>query len=516
MLQSPLSPLPRHMIAVLAVASALILTFLLGTTIIPQPTELFLVAVMISAWCGGLGPGLLALVLSILAIGYFSLPTVSPLTAGLADTLRVTLFVVVALPISLICAARKRAEETLRVSEELHRITLSNISDAVFITDEKGAFTYVCPHVNAIFGYSQPEVEAFGNIARLLGEGWFDLHKLEAAREIANIEREIKDKAGASRVVLVNVRRVAIKGGTLLYTCREITQRKQAEEEHARSIREQAARAEAEAANRSKDEFLAMVSHELRAPLNAMLGWARVLRAGELDEAAAAHAIEIIERSAGSQARLIEDLMDLSRIVAGKLRLDVRTIDLAPVIEAAVEEVSPLADAKGIRLRVSLDPSVGPVSGDPARLEQVVWNLVSNSVKFTPQGGCVEVRLARLDSGVEITVSDTGKGITEEFLPYVFERYRQEDQSGTQARKGLGLGLNIVRYLVELHGGTVQAESRGEGHGATFTITLPHARAAPELTTIGDGFDEIQGKGASSKLVTSDFDLVLNGEKVHH
>lgn len=486
------SQLSRYGIATLAVALALILTLLLGTGITPEPTELFLVAVTISAWYGGLRPGLLALIFSVLAIGYFSLPAVSSLTVGLSDALRITLFAVVALPISLISAARKRAEETLRESEELHRITLSNISDAVFLTNEKGAFTYVCPNANVIFGYSEPEVEAFGNISGLLGEGWFDPHDLETAGEITNIEREITDKAGVPRVVLVNVKRVAIKGGTVLYTCREITQRKQAEDEHAQRIREQAARAEAEAANRAKDEFLAVVSHELRSPLNAMLGWAGLLRGGKLDEATVTRAVEVIERNARSQAQLIEDLLDVSRIVAGNLRLDLHAIDLAPVIEAAVDDVSPAAEAKAIQIRISLAPLARPVLGDPSRLKQVVWNLLSNAVKFTPRGGSVEVRLARAESGVRITVSDTGKGIKAEFLPHIFDRYRQE---GQEANKGLGLGLNIVRRLVELHGGTTQAESRGEGQGATFTVTLPPAGALPEPAPTG-GFNEIKSDTA--------------------
>lgn len=473
----PPSSLRRYGIAMAVMAVALILTLLLGTAITPEPTELFLVAVTIGAWYGGLRPGLLVLIFSVLAIGYFSLPAVSSLTVGLSDALRIALFAVVALSISLISAARKRAEDTLRESEELHRITLSNISDAVFLTNEKGAFTYVCPNAHVIFGYSEPEVEAFGNISALLGEAWFDAHELETAGEVTNIEREITDKSGASRVLLVNVKRVTINGGTVLYTCREITQRKRAEEEHARRVREQAARAEAEAANHAKDEFLAVVSHELRSPLNAILGWARLLHGGKLEKAAVTRAVEAIERNAGSQAQLIEDLMDVSRIVAGNLRLDLDTIDLAPVIEAAVDDVSPAAEAKAIHLRVGLDPAAGPVVGDSARLKQVVWNLLSNAVKFTPQGGSVEVRLARAESGVRITVSDTGKGVKAEFLPHIFDRYRQE---GQEASKGLGLGLNIVRRLVEMHGGTTQAESRGEGQGATFTVTLPSEGALPE------------------------------------
>lgn len=471
------SQLLHHGIALLAVALALTLSLLLGTAFLPQPNLLFLIAVLISAWYGGLGPGLLALTLSVLTIGYFFLPPAYSLAIGLSDTLRIALFVAVAAPISLISSWLKRAEDDLRESEELHRITLSNISDAVFLTDGKGDFTYVCPNADVIFGYSEPEIMALGNISRLLGAGWFDPRQLEAVGEITNIEREITDKAGAHHITLVNVKRVAIKGGIVLYTCRDITQRKEAEEERAWRIREEAARTEAEAANRAKDEYLAMISHELRSPLTAMLGWAKMLRSGKLDATSAAHAVEVIERSVKSQERLIEDLLDISRIVAGKLSLDLHTIDLAPVIEAAVDEISPAAEAKAIHLRVSLDPTVEPVLGDAARLKQVILNLLSNAVKFTPQGGSVEVRLARAESGAAITVSDTGKGVKAEFLPHIFERYRQESKG---ASKGLGLGLNIVHSLVQLHGGTAQAESRGEGQGATFTITLPRAGATLE------------------------------------
>ncbi|HEX5081807.1 MAG TPA: ATP-binding protein [Blastocatellia bacterium] len=488
------SPLSRYGMAIVAVVSALILTLALGTSALLQPSLLFLVAVMISAWYGGVRAGLLSVALSALAIGYFFLPPVYSLMAGLSDTLRIILFGVVAGPISLIISARKRFEERLRKSEELHRITLSNISDAIFLTDGKGDFTYVCPNVHVIFGYSESEVEAFGNIRRLLGKGWFDPHELETAGEIINIEREITDKVGARHVVLVNVKRVAIKDGTVLYACREITQRKQAEEEQTRRIREESARAEAEAANRAKDEFLAMVSHELRSPLNAMFGWARLLHDGKLNEATVMHAGEVIERNARSQAQLIEDLLDISRIVAGNLRLDLHEIDLATVIEAAVEDVSPAAEAKAIQIQTSLDPAAGPVLGDRCRLKQVVWNLLSNAVKFTPQGGSVDVRLARAESGARITVSDTGKGIKAEFLPHIFDRYRQE---GQEASKGLGLGLNIVRSLVEAHGGTVQAESRGEGQGAAFTVTLPWAGALPEPTPDG-GFNKSKMRRAGS------------------
>jgi CheY-like chemotaxis protein len=255
---------------------------------------------------------------------------------------------------------------------------------------------------------------------------------------------------------------------------RDFTERKQAEDERNQLLaREQEARATAEAANRLKDEFLATLSHELRSPLNAMLGWTRLLNSRKFDEATTARAMQTIERSAKSQAQLVEDLLDVSRIIQGKLRLNVRPVELVSVIEAAIETVRPAAQAKEISLQSVLDPAAGPVAGDFDRLQQVVWNLLSNAIKFTPKQGRVMVRLERVNSHIEVTVTDSGKGINPEFVPYVFERFRQADSSSTRVYSGLGLGLAIVRQLLELHGGTVRAYSEGEGKGATFTIKLP-------------------------------------------
>lgn len=236
---------------------------------------------------------------------------------------------------------------------------------------------------------------------------------------------------------------------------------------------EQAARAAAETSNRLKDEFLAVISHELRSPLNAMLGWVQMLRAGRLNETMTAKALETIERNARAQTQLIEDLLDVSRIITGKIRLNVRTCELVPIIEAAIDTVRLAADAKEIRLQPVLDPLAGPVSGDSERLQQVIWNLLSNAIKFTPKKGRVQIRLERINSHVEITVSDTGIGISPDFQPHVFERFRQEDSSTTRSYNGLGLGLAIVRHLVELHGGTVAVASPGEGQGTTFIVKLP-------------------------------------------
>jgi PAS domain S-box-containing protein len=246
---------------------------------------------------------------------------------------------------------------------------------------------------------------------------------------------------------------------------------------------ERQARRQAEEANRMKDEFLALVSHELRSPLNAMLGYAALLRYGGLDAQKVKHAANVIERSGKAQAQLIDDLLDTARIISGKLRLAVGPVDLVSVIEEAIQTIHPAAAAKGISLNANLPPAIGQITGDPARLQQVVWNLLSNAVKFTPQGGRIEARLERVDPHIRISVSDTGKGISPDFLPYVFDRFRQSDVSSARRYGGLGLGLALVKYLVELHGGTVEAASAGEGQGATFNVTLP-VRAV--VTPIGE------------------------------
>ena len=236
---------------------------------------------------------------------------------------------------------------------------------------------------------------------------------------------------------------------------------------------EKQARSDAERANRLKDEFLATISHELRNPLNAIMGWAHMMRLGKLNPANVERAVETIYRNAKSQSQLVADLLDVSRIISGKLRLDVRNVDLLYIVNAAIDSIRPAADAKGIRLQTILDPAAGPISGDADRLQQIVWNLLTNAVKFTPKGGRIQVQLQRVNSHVEIVVTDSGIGISKEFLPHVFDRFRQADASTTRIHGGLGLGLSIVHQLVDLHGGTVSVQSEGEGKGATFTISLP-------------------------------------------
>jgi len=237
--------------------------------------------------------------------------------------------------------------------------------------------------------------------------------------------------------------------------------------------RESNARATAEESNRLKDEFLATVSHELRTPLTAILGWSLMLEGGSLPSDMAARAVETIKRNAKAQAQIIDDILDVSRIITGNLYLELQPIELESVLEAALNVVRPTAEAKGIRLHLNMDQGPLTVSGDPNRLQQVFWNLISNGVKFTPSGGEVSVNLRRVDSRVEIEVTDRGQGISPEFLPFVFDRFRQADSTSTRQHGGLGLGLAIARHLIEIHGGAIEARSEGAGKGATFTVRLP-------------------------------------------
>lgn len=293
----------------------------------------------------------------------------------------------------------------------------------------------------------------------------------------------------------------------------EVAERKQAEEERARMlIREQAARAEAEAANRTKDEFLATLSHELRTPLTAILGWSHLLRTNKFNQDHLGRALETIERNARSQSQLIDDLLDVSRIITGKLRLEVHPVELVQIIEAAIESMRPAAEAKGIKFDVVLDRAASRISGDTNRLQQVVWNLFSNAVKFTPPEGRVAVRLERSsDDYAQLTVSDTGQGIDPRFLPFIFDRFRQADGSTTRKHGGLGLGLAIVRHLVELHGGSIKVHSDGIHKGATFTVMLPLKASRRRA---GDNEDAAPAIIINEEESSFEFSPVLDGLRI--
>jgi PAS domain S-box-containing protein len=285
----------------------------------------------------------------------------------------------------------------------------------------------------------------------------------------------------------------------------DVTARQSAEEERAASLlRERDARRHAEEADRLKDEFLATLSHELRTPLTSILGWASMIRSGEVEGSNASRAIETIERNARSQARLIDDLLDVSRIITGNLRLDLHPLNLAPIVHAALDALRPTADVKGIRLQTKFEPDECLVKGDPNRLRQVIWNLLSNAIKFTQRDGTVNIDLKCVESTARLTVSDTGDGIAAEFLPYVFDRFRQAEGSISRKQGGLGLGLAVARHLVELHGGTISAESEGLGHGSAFTVDLPLAQERRDPARAEERSRELDRRRSRSGVIKLD------------
>jgi PAS domain S-box-containing protein len=379
-----------------------------------------------------------------------------------------------------------QAEEALRKSEERLAGIVSSAMDAIITVDEDQRVVLFNEAAERMFGC--PAAEVLGQpFNRFVPERFHDAHA-ELIRRFgetgdgnrAMISLTALRADGAEFPIEAAISKIEV-GGRKLYTLiyRDITERKQAEAEREQLAREQVARAAAEAANRSKDEFLAMVSHELRSPLNAILGYTRMLRSGPADREAINSATAVVERSAKSQLQIIEDLLDSARIVTGKLRIEPGPVDLVQALEAALDTVRSAAEAKGVKLVADFGLLPEQVLGDATRLQQIVWNLLSNAVKFTPEGGRVELRMEGVDENVRITVSDTGKGIEPEFLPFVFDRFRQADSSGARRYAGLGLGLSIVKYLVELHGGTITAASEGLGRGSAFTVTLP--RRNPEF-----------------------------------
>jgi PAS domain S-box-containing protein len=385
---------------------------------------------------------------------------------------------------------RKAMEDALRESEERHRLLVENVRDyAVFTLDPDGRVTSWNTGAQRLFGHSSDEIigrhgsvlftpedvatgEHAKELATALTEGRASDDRWQMRKDgsrfwASGVTSAMRDEAGALR--------------GFAKVCRDLTEYKQVEEQRERLLeQEKLARLQAEQAMTMRDEFLAIVSHELRTPLTAILLWAKLMRTGAVSEQERAKVIETIEQSADAQRQLVEDLLDVSRITSGKMRLNVRDADLAVVVRAAAEAVRPMAEAKGIRMELALDERAGQVRADPDRIQQVVWNLLSNAVKFTDRGGRVTVRLGRLDDTVRIEVADTGRGIARGFLAHVFELFRQADATMTRTSGGLGLGLSICKTLVELHGGTITVASPGEGKGATFTVDLPVAGAATE------------------------------------
>ena len=388
--------------------------------------------------------------------------------------------------VALDISQRKRTEAIARQSEERYRTLFEAIDNGfcviqVLFDENENPFDYRFLEVNRAFekqtGLQQAVNKTMLQMVPSMDESWFQIYgRVAKTGESVHFENAA-DALGrwfevhAFRVDAPQDHHVAV-----LFT--DITSRKSGE----LALRQ--AHAQSEETNRMKDEFLATLSHELRTPLNSILGWSNILRTNRLDEATQAQGLETIERNARAQAGLIDDLLDVSRILTGKLRLELRPVELVPLVEGAISTVRPTADAKGIAIETSFDSSTALVAGDADRLGQVFWNLLSNAIKFTPRGGRIYIEVARVESGVEVRVCDSGKGIAPDFLPFVFERFRQADASSTRAYGGLGIGLALVRHLMEAHGGTVRAWSRGEGLGATFSLYFPISAVRPSVVEV--------------------------------
>jgi two-component system CheB/CheR fusion protein len=387
--------------------------------------------------------------------------------------------------------ALKRSTEQLRASRDYAEAIVETVRESLVVLDVGLRVITANRFFYETFQVLPTETEQ--RLIFDLGNGQWEIPQLRSLLEnvllndtpFQDVEIEHNFEQIGHKSMRLNARRMPQidEKQRILLVIEDITQRQLLEAERAQLLtQEQAARTEAETANRAKDEFLAILSHELRNPLNALLGWSQLLRQQRLDEATTTRGLEAIEQSAQAQAQLIEDLLDISRITSGRLRLEAEEIDLAQVIVAAIEVVHFSAEAKHIEIVSRLDGSSTRIVADPIRLQQVVWNLLSNAIKFTPPDGRVEVSLEYVNSYAQITVSDTGQGINPEFLPHLFDRFSQADGTKARVNPGLGLGLAIARHLVELHGGTITAASPGAGQGATFTIRIPlqtHVESSP-------------------------------------
>lgn len=492
------------------------------------PTAIFILAVSFTAWVGGFFPGMLATAVSmILACIFF----VTPDTHLLPE--RLTLLVVFGLSgtaISLICEslhrsrrqaeaaweALKKGQREVKESEERFRRLADSAPVLIWMSDETGCSTWFNRHWLEFTGRTMWEEKGFG---------WMQgVHPEDLDRCRAVWRRSFKERSPFSQDYRLRrhdgvYRWIADQGSPnwsadgvflgFLGGCIDITDRKEAEESREILLQiEQSAREEAERITRLKDEFLATVSHEMRTPLTAMLGWVQLLRGGKVRSEAIPQALEIIERNARAQSKLIDELLDMSRIISGQMRLTLQPVNLKSLIEAAIAAVEPSAAAKEIHIAKELDSSPRGMSGDPDRLQQIIWNLLTNAVKFTPPKGNVTVALEFLAETAEITVADSGDGISADFLPFVFDRFRQQDSSTARRHQGLGLGLAIIRQLAELHGGSIAAASDGPGCGSVFTVRLPIREVPPVVPSPVEPPPDVSLHGLEVLVVDDDGDTL--------
>ncbi len=486
--------------AFLLVGLALWLRFLLEPLLFDRiPFAFFFVAVALTAWFGGYGPCLFAVFVGTVVCWLFVLePQYSWRLSEPFQWIGLVTFAFTGLIIAAFSGRTRKAleEGRRRTKEAEHSLQALNESERRFrgfaehtqdvqwiIHADREELFYISPSFTTVYGRPTSELyEDFSRMTDYLAEQDRDRFKafLEKCKSRLVVEEyRIIRPDGSEAWIRRRGFPILNERGDREYRAgisQDISEEKRLGVERDRLLdSERVARQVAEQSNRLKDEFLPNLSHELRSPLNAILGWMQVLKQEPSDAAVITQAHQAIERNGQALARLVEDLLDMNRIISGKFRLDVQTVDLASIIRETIESVIPAANAKEIRVEQVLNPLAGPVKGDPNRLQQVIWNLLSNAVKFTPKGGKVQVHLERINSHCEISVSDTGRGIKAGFLPFVFDRFRQQDSTATRVEGGLGLGLAIVKELVEHHGGSVSARSAGEGRGSTFIVALPIA-----------------------------------------
>lgn len=479
-----LSVLLRYVLALGSFALVLLIAFglpkLIGISL--DLTSLMILVMIASAWYLGLGPGLVIAIIFEATLDYFS--TAPYTTKSLFITFnRLLLFI----SLVVFASSRRKAEKLLREQREWLKVSLSSIGDAVIATDINGSVQFINPTAENLTGWKADQAvnKPLEEVFQIINEE--TRQPVENPFAIVTREGNVVGLANHTNLITKDGRETPIEDSGapikdsngviigVIIVFHDVTERRELEKQRERLlVQEQIARSEAESASRSKDEFLATVSHELRTPLSAILGWSAMINNGAFEEKSARKALEVIERNAKSQALIIDDLFDVSRILTGKFTLDLKEVEFVQIVQSAVDSLIHEAEAKSISIKTSIETTAGlVVYGDPIRLRQIVLNLISNAIKFTAENGEIQISLKEIRSELELKIADNGIGIEEKFLPYVFEKFRQADSSTTRSHGGLGLGLALVQQLVELHDGSISANSDGKGKGAVFTVRLP-------------------------------------------